>query len=262
MSEFDKDLTPILSTATNEDLDPLVKYILKAATTQTLEINAQYKEHNPNHVKYADVIESEIKEFGGNSFVTLFRGEGPPYYEIVGDVAGKLGANFSKGTSIENIEMAILMKIMSSAWEKMSNEERMEFAKETGIGYGIGSIPSAFPVLALQAAIAASGFLAYRLALIIANNIAVTILGRGLAFATNVAIVRGIAFFTGPIGWAITALWTLKDIAGPAYRVTIPCVIHIAMLRRKFSLSDCPDCSTPYTTGTKFCSNCGKKLSE
>ncbi len=28
--------------------------------------------------------------------------------------------------------------------------------------------------------------------------------------------------------WALTAVWTLVDIAGPAYRVTIPSIIYVA----------------------------------
>ncbi|WP_409012598.1 hypothetical protein [Bacteroides xylanisolvens] len=36
----------------------------------------------------------------------------------------------------------------------------------------------------------------------------------------------------GPIGWILTAVWTLIDIAGPAYRVTIPAVIQIAYIRQ------------------------------
>ena len=36
----------------------------------------------------------------------------------------------------------------------------------------------------------------------------------------------------GPVGWVLTALWTLLDIAGPAYRVTIPAVIQITYIRQ------------------------------
>lgn len=40
------------------------------------------------------------------------------------------------------------------------------------------------------------------------------------------------SILTGPIGWAITAIWTAIDIAGAAYRVTIPAVIQVAYLRK------------------------------
>jgi len=59
-------------------------------------------------------------------------------------------------------------------------------------------------------------------------------IGRGLSFAGGAALTRSMAILTGPIGWAITGVWTAVDIAGPAYRVTIPAVIQIAALRQKY----------------------------
>ena len=57
--------------------------------------------------------------------------------------------------------------------------------------------------------------------------------GRGLTIAANAALTKWLSVFAGPIGWAVTALWTVIDIAGPAYRVTIPAVIQIAYMRQK-----------------------------
>lgn len=76
--------------------------------------------------------------------------------------------------------------------------------------------------------------MAYKIALIVANAIAKAILGRGLSLAANAGIVRTISIFAGPIGWLITGLWAAMDIAGPAYRVTIPAVIQVAFLRQVY----------------------------
>lgn len=38
----------------------------------------------------------------------------------------------------------------------------------------------------------------------------------------------------GPIGMIISSIWMIIDIAGPAFRVTVPAVIYIAFLRRQF----------------------------
>lgn len=86
----------------------------------------------------------------------------------------------------------------------------------------------------MQLLINVTGFKAYQLSVIVANMVAKAVLGRGLALAGNAALVRGLAIFAGPIGWLITGLLTAPLISGPAYRVTIPCVIHIAMLREKY----------------------------
>ena len=59
--------------------------------------------------------------------------------------------------------------------------------------------------------------------------------GRGLTFAANATLTKAMAVLTGPIGWAVTAGWTIIDIGGAAYRVTIPAVIQIALLRIKQS---------------------------
>ena len=60
------------------------------------------------------------------------------------------------------------------------------------------------------------------------------ILGRGLSLAGNAALTRTMSVQLARIGWTITGLWTAIDIAGPAYRVTIPAVIHVAVLRQKY----------------------------
>lgn len=80
------------------------------------------------------------------------------------------------------------------------------------------------------------GFKSYQLTLIIANAIMKALFGRGLTLVANSTLTRIMAILTGPIGWAITALWTMIDIAGPAYRVTIPAVIQVAYLRKKYTV--------------------------
>jgi uncharacterized protein YaaW (UPF0174 family) len=70
--------------------------------------------------------------------------------------------------------------------------------------------------------------------LIVVNAILKALIGRGLSFAGNAALTRTMAVLTGPIGWAITGIWTAIDIASPAYRVTIPAVIQVAALRQKY----------------------------
>ena len=68
------------------------------------------------------------------------------------------------------------------------------------------------------------------------------ILGRGLSLAANATFVKALSVFAGPIGIAVTALWTIMDIAGPAYRVTIPCVILIAAFRHEMRLKEYRNC--------------------
>jgi len=49
MNNPDKNLDPVLSQAPNEDLEPLVDYILKAKASEELSNHPDYKMHCPNH---------------------------------------------------------------------------------------------------------------------------------------------------------------------------------------------------------------------
>ena len=82
-------------------------------------------------------------------------------------------------------------------------------------------------------AIGAGGFSTYRMAVIVANAVSKAVLNRGLTFAGNAALTRGIAVLSGPIGWVISAALTVPVVSGPAYRVTIPATLYIAYLRQK-----------------------------
>lgn len=231
----DPDLTGLFRTCTNDELDPVVQYILKA-TTNELDINPTYKANKGNHARYVDPIVSEIRTFGGNSLVNLVRGDGVEYVEIVKDVAGKLRVKTVEGSTVADIERSILLKILADSVEKMSPEERAALQEEfekagvKGVDLSAG-IPAG--VLAAQLAVQMSGFLAYRIAVIVANAVAKAVLGRGLSLAANAALTRILGVLAGPIGWAITGLWTLIDVSGPAYRVTIPVVCHVGFLRQK-----------------------------
>ena len=124
------------------------------------------------------------------------------------------------------------MKIFTDSLDKMSEEELMKLAKEMGVPIGrYTRFSKQIVINVLQIAIKKSGFAAYKIAVIVANAIAKALLGRGLSFAANATLTRFVSIFAGPIGWVLMALWTAIDIAGPAYRVTIPCVVQIAYMR-------------------------------
>ena len=49
----------------------------------------------------------------------------------------------------------------------------------------------------------------------------------------NATLTKTMSILIGPIGLILTALWTMVDIAGPAYRVIIPVCIQVAYMRSK-----------------------------
>jgi uncharacterized protein YaaW (UPF0174 family) len=257
-SVFDKNLNPILEIADNDDLSTLVEY-LKEKFSEDLTLSDAYKKNSPNHVEYADLIGKEIRDMGGNSFANVFRGEGPSYKEIVCDVADKLKAPYNKNKSIEEVENSILETILSTALEKMTEDEKKELLEEMGgkAGLSKGGITTATFITIFRA----GGFYSYQLTVIIANQIARAVLGHGLKFTAGATLTRTMSILAGPIGWAISGLWMAIDFAGPAYKVTIPCVIHTAMLRKKLNSLNCNKCdATLPDTTMKFCPECGNDV--
>ncbi|WP_339535514.1 ubiquinol-cytochrome C chaperone family protein [Pseudomonas hunanensis] len=205
-----------------------------------------------------ELIAKEIRLFGGNSILNLFRKDGVPYQEIVEDVAKHLKVNFGKDP-INVIEQEILGKILTRAFEQMSDEERKVILDELGVTNYSTTGPAA--AIAAICAAKAGGFATFKIATIVANAIAKAILGKGLTFVVNGQLMRTISVAIGPIGWAITALWTAADLASPAYRVTVPCVVQLAYMRQKammaLSAKNCGKCKATVANTSRFCSECG-----
>ena len=232
---YDPDLE-FLKNCENEDLRILVDYLTKdkdgeSRWTESLTYSEPYKQYYPHNISAMfPSIAEELQRFGGDSIANLFRGGGVLYREILIDVAKAAKVNFNKDSSTERIEELYLQKIMEDAIEKMSPNQLKEFIEEFGgesiIGVGTISTRAAHEVL--KYIIKGSGLKA--------NSVAKQLLGRGLTLATNTAITRGLHVvfaWLGPVMWAITAIWTIKDITAPAFRVTTPCVIQIIYMRAK-----------------------------
>ena len=113
----------------------------------------------------------------------------------------------------------------------MSDDEKQRFFAQFSMVYD-GAIAGA-TLAALARLVAGGGVASYQLALVAANAVARALAGRGVTLGANAAFARGIGAFAGPIGWALTAIWTAYDLASPAYRVTVPCVVQIAYMRQK-----------------------------
>lgn len=232
----DKNLE-FLQYCSTEDLQVLVDYLTKdknggLRVSETLTGTEAYKKYYPHSLPMMwKLIAEELQHYGGNTFANGLRGTGVSYREILTDVAKKQKVNFNSNNSVEQIEQYILQSIMKKAIEEMSEEELKKFLTEIDAGKTVGT-KQAMTAGALTA-LRLGGFTTYKMAVIVANAVAKSLLGRGLTLAGNATLTRGLSVVLGPIGWIITGLWTLFDIASPAYRVTIPCVIQVAYMRLK-----------------------------
>lgn len=211
--------------------------------TETEDYKRWYYSEKPWRERSPDLwklVAAELQYFGAHTLVSMFRGSGVLYKEILCDVANSLKVKFSKNTSTDLIETHLLKKVLADIVEKMKKEnpeELSDFLKEFGLASSeilknVGSTSAITIVTAIQTALSLGGIKAYFILNTIIHATARAILGHGLPFAATAPIMKWAAAFAGPIGWALSGLWTAIWIATPAKRVIIPAVITVACLRR------------------------------
>ena len=275
------DLGYIMSVADVEDLDTLVDYITDsgagrlALDSTVCKLLVGAKERGDYTDGERALIAQEILEFGGNSLGNALRKARGMlsgsfldkvlpdadatvcYEEIVKDVASHLDVKMPGIAAISDVEIFLMKKILGKAVEKMTEEEKQAIAKELGLGK-IPAGPGGLALLLQGARL--GGFATYKVAVIVANAVSKAILGKGLKFGAAAVMNKGLSMALGPIGWAVTALWTLSDLASPAYRVTVPAVIHVAYIRNKLiareSYTRCGACDETYERQVRFCPHC------
>lgn len=234
---FDPDLE-FLGKISSDDLDGLVTTLTHdqdggVRLTEQLTTSVEYKRHFPDHSKYWELVAAEVQGFGANTFATLIRGgKGVLYKEVLTDVCDKVKVNYKSESKVELIEQNLMMKIIEDAVEKMTPEEVREMAQEAGVA-NYQALSKDAAMAAFIAIFRAGGFKSFQILAIVVNAVLKALIGRGLGFVAQGTMMRTASILTGPVGWAITGLWTAFDVASPAYRVTIPAVIQIIVLRQK-----------------------------
>ncbi|HHP0357919.1 TPA: DUF3944 domain-containing protein [Campylobacter jejuni] len=194
------------------------------------------------------MILEELQTFGGNTLVNTVRGAGIFYKEILCDVADKLKVKYDKSADVENIEKAILFNSFNESLKNLSENDLREIVKDFSIDI------NTYTIEFISNAIAKTDNLRllYQIAMLvvkaIANKVAINtaifttsslIAGSGtvsgaLGSAATFLGSRVAGTSAGPIGMIISSIWMIIDIAGSAFRVTVPAVIYIAFLRRQF----------------------------
>ena len=231
-----------LKTCSSADLDVLVQVLTKEIggvfrMSGNLTKSELYRKHTPDHSVYWEQIACEIQCFGAHTFATLWRGgHGVEYKKILIDVCSIMKVNFDPHSSVELIELNMLMKIMIDSMEKMTVEQLKELVVELKLD--TTDFTKQAVIATIQAGARSSGLLAYRIASIVANQGARSFAALGLSLSASTEMQRTFSISAGPIGRIITALWYAYSMAGPAFRVTIPCVIQIAFLRLKIQNQD------------------------
>ena len=212
-----------------EDITPLLGYL--STTKEELKVQMERSSTRSD----AEKIAHYLRKMGSNDIASLFRsGEGVEYEEIVCDVGEKLKVKgVNKNMSVELNEEFIIQHLFSDALKKMSDEERSALMRSMNLSEKDQGAILAGTLMASQVMLNQfGGFAVYRMSVILANMLARSLMGNGLNFAANAALVRGVGAFLGPIGWIASGAWLAVEIAGPAFRKTVPAIVHIAMLRQ------------------------------
>lgn len=200
--------------------------------TEELTQSELYKKYHPKHSLYWQAIAAEIQCFGANTFMTILRGgQGVPYREVLCDVCKKLKVKYNSHASTEEIEQDLILKVFEDALENMPDADRKKITSKLDIPKSSSSSARAI-TSAARLIFQQGGFKSYQISVIVANAVYKAVMGRGLSLAANSTLTKSLSVLTGPVGLAISIAWAMIDISGSAYRVTIPAVFEIALLRQ------------------------------
>lgn len=233
----DRDLQ-FLASCKSEDLKTLVDMMTSdkdgnVRLSEQLTNTDAYLRYYPDRLPCMwQEIANELQRFGGNTIVNVFRKGGVCYREILQDVCRKMEIYYSDLDETAELERRLLEKVCMETVRRMPEEELRQMAEQLDIGE---KHPQKFMLMfALQMAIRKGGVLFTRIALYVAQMISKMLLGRGILMFGGNLLNKAFGILGGPIGWAVTLGWAAFDLASPAYRVTIPCVIQVSCMRLRF----------------------------
>lgn len=234
--EYDKDLNPVLEAATDMQLDPIVKTLLET-NTEDLSSNPLYKINQPQHSKYAALIAKELRAFGGHTAMNIARqGWGPEYAEIVRDVADVLKVEYTTDLSVPKLERLILIKVISRIYENLDATQQAKLRQDFNqcsvdleqllreLNIKDADLDKIAPSVYILAATVVTATLV-RLAALGALG------GLTAGAVASFGLGRLVGVLAGPIGWGATILYGIFEVGKPALRVTIPCVLQVALIR-------------------------------
>lgn len=208
-----RELTDLLSKASSEDLNVLADLITdggkgRLALDSSVKVIILKRKELGDLQSIADVLESEIRAFGGNTLANLFRSEKVSYKEISMDVAKELGGKPTQDHDIFGVEdIAIEGAVLKFE------------GKSPGLSDMIPSVLAAKLGPIVSSLVGASGSLVGSTATAGATGVAGFIGGRA-------------ASLVAPPLAVIAAGTALYQASSPATRITMPAVLQIAKIRR------------------------------
>lgn len=159
-----------------------------------LEINDDYKRHSPDHTKYHRIIGDEIRLFGGNTFRNMLRGGEGPSYDELVLDVCKKLDVPCHAGETAKNESNLLTIFLDRQWKALSEQERERLIADARADASKGT----------------------------SFNL------KNISREGGTLLIARLAL--GPLGWGATVF----SAAETAFSVTVPCVLHIAYLRKKY----------------------------
>ncbi|QEY64990.1 hypothetical protein FXN65_24095 [Metapseudomonas lalkuanensis] len=237
-------LQQLLAKADRVYLDLLVDYItdggkgrlmLSAGNCKAL---VQAKAQGDYSTATLALLVSELLHFGGNSVVNLLRSEGAAWPSIVVDVLDHLKGKRQDGDSIVELERRVLVQLLETLWDKLSTDELESLRR----ALKVEGMPGREQIAALREAVMGATDTGVTVAQVLTAAMASSAFGAGAVFtgmsmgsaaagAAQFLASRGASVALGPIGLALGSIWGAYSLTGPALRITVPCVVLIALIR-------------------------------
>ncbi len=224
-NESDEALLEVIREGSAEDLALLINYLTDEGKGRISLSNDRCKRMVTarDRGKYSPVIHTiiydEIRAFGGNTFMNLFNpSKGASYLSILRDVLKQLRVSYESNEDHLGLEQKLSLKLLSQVCESMSEKQLRELMEAVNPSGGLNDLGSLFKAI--------SGSRTLYLALLEMLTVSVS----PYLIARPVLGLVPLAF---PVGAVLGTVLTTYGLARPAYRVTLPCTMHIAYMRQK-----------------------------
>ncbi|HIF9212501.1 hypothetical protein H3N34_09670 [Photobacterium damselae subsp. damselae] len=187
----------------------------------------------------SDTLAKEICAFGSNSAMSIIKnGEGDKYHDILKSVAKILGCNTKKTTDFYSLERSILSSLIYKAIKGKSNDElfvelKCDNSESTSLiaesilntsmdnrEHLIETILDTFDIELLT-----------KLVNQILTEKYILMLCTGIGPTSKVTTALGLAARFNPLTAVVSVAAGAYSLSGPAFRVVIPAVVQIALIR-------------------------------
>lgn len=235
MAHTDHDLL-FLRNCPNEELKRLCDFLTFDSDgnyrfSEELSCTDVYYENYPDNMQaMADDVAEELLKFGSNTVMTFIHNGRPDSYEdVVRRVCRKMKVEVSNYDDAVDMEHALLQNVCETALRNMSDEEIDALADE--IGLMKKDLRKQMKAGAILFAMKRFPQVFYRVVNYVVTRVMAFLGGRAAAVTGAKVLQRIFGVATGPLGWIAMTAWTVWDITAPAYRVIVPAVLDVAVLR-------------------------------